>query len=81
MFAHSGMRKGCRAAVASGSVAGFDREHIAEDWGYAIRVSVPPDTLLLGFANAFEDDPKSLARHCQRQLRSQPLSLDAAATS
>ncbi len=36
---------------------GFDKEPIAEDWGYAVRVSVGPDTLLLGFSNAFEDDP------------------------
>ncbi|MEQ1812044.1 MAG: hypothetical protein ABL889_19100 [Terricaulis sp.] len=37
--------------------AGFDKEPIAEDWGYAARVSVGSETLLLGFANAFEDDP------------------------
>ncbi len=37
--------------------AKFDAMPIAEDWGYAVRVSVGPDTLLLGFANAFEDDP------------------------
>jgi len=34
----------------------FDAEPIAEDWGYAVRVSVGPDTFLLGIANAFEDD-------------------------
>lgn len=37
--------------------SGFDKEPIAEDWGYAVRVSVGPDTLLLGCSNAFEDDP------------------------
>lgn len=37
--------------------AGFDEEPIAEDWGYAVRVSAAPDTLLLGFTNAFEDHP------------------------
>lgn len=36
--------------------ASFDREPIAEDWGYAVRVSVGADTLLLGFASAFEKD-------------------------
>jgi hypothetical protein len=29
---------------------------IAEDWGYAVLVSVGSDTLLLGFSSAFEDD-------------------------
>lgn len=36
--------------------AKFDGEPIAEDWGYAVRVSVGPDTFLLGIASAFEDD-------------------------
>ncbi|HVK82393.1 MAG TPA: hypothetical protein VM915_17470 [Verrucomicrobiae bacterium] len=35
----------------------FDKEPIAEDWGYAVRVFVGTDTLLLGFSSAFEDDP------------------------
>lgn len=33
----------------------FDAEPIAEDWGYAVRVSVGPDTLFLGFASVIED--------------------------
>jgi hypothetical protein len=37
--------------------SGFDKEPIAEDWGYAVRVSLGSDTLLLGCSNAFEDDP------------------------
>jgi len=34
----------------------FDEEPIAEDWGYAVRLWVGADALLLGCSNAFEDD-------------------------
>lgn len=34
----------------------FDENPIAEDWGYAVRVWVGVDTLLLGCSSAFEDD-------------------------
>jgi hypothetical protein len=34
----------------------FDEKPIAEDWGYAVRVWMGADTLLLACTSAFEDD-------------------------